>query len=65
MIRGYEEGVDTINFTESVANGIGDIWGSFNDSSQGYLVIGDFAGNRITIEDVTSWAQFDTDDLVF
>ncbi len=64
-IQGYEKGVDKIHFGDNGATSIEDLWGSLSDNSEGYLVIGDFNGNRVTIEGVTSWDQFDIDDMTF
>lgn len=64
-IQGYEKGVDKIHFGENGVTSINELWGSLNDDPNGYLVVGDYHGNQVTIEGVTDWDQFDTDDMTF
>ena len=64
-VQGYEKGTDKLHFGELGASHIYDLWGSFNDHAEGHLVIGDYHGNRVTIEGVKNWDEFEIDDMTF
>lgn len=64
-VQGYEKGSDKLHFGELGADHIYDLWGSLHDNAEGYLVIGDYHGNRVTIEGVKDWDEFDIDDMTF